>query len=203
MSPASGLTVGEDGRARCAWAGRAPDYVAYHDAEWGRPVAGDDAVFERLALEGFQSGLSWLTVLRKREAFREVFVGFSVAAVAAMDERDVTRLLSDARIIRHRGKVEATLGNARAALALPGGLAALVEAHRPSPRPRPADLASVPASTPASTALSRDLRSRGFRFVGPTTAYATMQALGLVDDHVEGCHVPTPRRAPVGRRTDD
>ena len=194
MTLPEGLRSGSDGRPRCAWAGPQPDYEAYHDEEWGRPVQGDDAVFERLSLEAFQSGLSWLTILRKRPAFREAFAGFSVAAVAAFDERDVDRLLGDAGVVRHRGKIEATLRNARAARDLPGGVAALVEGHRPEARPRPASLAEVPSRTAGSARLATALKAAGFVFVGPTTAYATMQALGLVDDHVAGCCVPPGAR---------
>jgi DNA-3-methyladenine glycosylase I len=187
----SGLVSGPDGRPRCAWAVSAPEYVAYHDEEWGRPVRDDDALFERLCLEAFQSGLSWLTILRKRAAFRDAFAGFAIDRVAAFDERDVERLLADARIVRNRAKVLAAIVNARAALALaPAGLAELIWSFAPPERPRPARRDDVPASTPESTALARELKGRGFRFVGPTTAYALMQACGLVDDHLEGCSVP-------------
>jgi DNA-3-methyladenine glycosylase I len=148
------------------------------------------ALFELLCLEGFQAGLSWLTILRKREGFRAAFAGFSIAKVAAFDERDIERLLGDAGIVRHRGKIEATIGNAVAALELPGGLTELVWRHAPPRRAeRPSALAELPASTPESTALSKELRQRGFRFVGPTTVYAFMQSAGLVDDHLAGCHV--------------
>ncbi len=182
--------VGADGLARCGWAGSTPDYLAYHDAEWGRPVHGDDALFERLTLEAFQSGLSWLTILRKREAFRRAFAGFHVPAVAAFGAADVARLLADAGIVRNRAKIEAAVHNARAAAGLPGGLSALLWSYAPQPRPaRLASFGELPAFTADSTALAKDLKRRGFRFVGPTTAYALMQATGMVDDHLQGCHV--------------
>ena len=166
-----------------------PDYVAYHDEEWGRPVRGESALYERLTLEAFQSGLSWLTVLRKREAFREVFAGFDAEVVAGYGEADVLRLLADARIIRNRSKIEAAVANARAVLLLreAGGLDALVWSHRPGPRQAPHGLGDVPATTPESVTLARALKRAGVRFVGPTTAYAAMQACGLVDDHLAGC----------------
>lgn len=189
-----GLLVGEDGRARCWWASDDPTYVAYHDLEWGRPVHDDVRLLEKLCLEGFQAGLSWLTVLRKRPAFREVFHGFDPRSVAAMGEQDVDRLLQDARIIRHRGKVEATLANARAYLGMLDEVGSL-DAHVWSFRPddagvRPRAVADVPAETAASRALSKDLKRRGFRYVGPTTCYAFLQSMGVVDDHIDGCHVP-------------
>jgi DNA-3-methyladenine glycosylase I len=176
-----------DGRPRCPWAVAAPDYLAYHDDEWGRPVRDDDGLFERITLEAFQSGLSWLTILRKREGFRRAFDGFRIARVAAYDERDVARLLADAGIVRNRAKVDAALRNARAAAALAGGLAALVWSFAPPPRPRPLTPADIPARTPESAALAAALKRAGFAFVGPTTAYAAMQACGLVDDHLAGC----------------
>jgi len=182
-----GLVIGADGRARCGWADSAPEYRAYHDNEWGRPVHGDDLLFERITLEAFQSGLSWLTILRKREAFRKAFDGFSVEAVAAYGEEDVRRLLADAGIVRNRAKIDAALANARAAAQLDAGLDALVWSFAPEPRPAPPQLAEVPATTPESVALAKELKRRGFRFVGPTTAYATMQACGLVNDHLAGC----------------
>jgi DNA-3-methyladenine glycosylase I len=185
------LQKGDDGRARCWWSLSAPEYVAYHDHEWGRPVLDDDGIYERLCLEGFQSGLSWLTILRKREAFRAAFVGFSIAKVAAFGPADVERLLGDAGIVRNRQKIEAAIGNARAALAVieqRGSLAALFWAFRPDPPPGPPrSLADLPAETPESRALARELKRLGFRFVGPTTAYAHMQATGIVNDHVAGC----------------
>jgi DNA-3-methyladenine glycosylase I len=183
------LVVGADGLARCPW-GTTPDYLSYHDTEWGRPVRDDDGLFERLSLEAFQSGLSWITILRKRPAFRAAFAGFEIAKVAEFTDADVERLLGDAGIVRNRSKIEAAIANARAALDLPAGLAALIWGYAPAPSPRPAALAQVPATTPESKALAKRLRVEGFRFVGPTTAYALMQATGLVDDHLAGCHVP-------------
>jgi DNA-3-methyladenine glycosylase I len=184
------LVRGDDGRRRCPWGTSAPDYVGYHDEEWGRPVADDRGIYERLVLEGFQSGLSWLTILRKREGFRAAFAGFEIEAVAHFGARDVTRLLADASIVRHRGKIEAAIANAKAAAALDVGLAELVWSHAPRGRRRaPRGLADLPAITPESTALSKELKRRGFRFVGPTTAYAAMQACGVVNDHVSGCWV--------------
>jgi DNA-3-methyladenine glycosylase I len=188
------VVVGPDGVARCRWGAANPEYVTYHDEEWGRPVHGDDRLFERITLEAFQSGLSWLTILRKREAFRAAFAGFSVRAVASFDDGDEARLLADAGIVRNRAKVTAALANARAAAALidlegDGALDRLVWRHAPSgPYVRPRTFSDVPASTPASVALARALKARGFVFVGPTTMYAAMQACGLVDDHVVGCH---------------
>jgi DNA-3-methyladenine glycosylase I len=184
------LLVGADGRARCRWAGSAPDYQTYHDDEWGRPVRGDDALYERLTLEAFQSGLSWLTILRKRPAFRAAFGGFRIEVVAGYGEPEVARLLADPGIVRNRAKIEAAVHNARAALALPDGLAGLLWSFAPPRRPRPRRFADVPALTPESTAMAKELKRRGFRFVGPTTAYALMQATGMVDDHLAGCHVP-------------
>jgi DNA-3-methyladenine glycosylase I len=174
---------------RCPWgAGTSADYVAYHDDEWGRPVHGDSALFERLSLEAFQSGLSWLTILRKREAFRAAFAGFDPAAVAAFDAADETRLLADAGIVRNRAKVAATIANARAVLDLDRPLSELLWSFAPtSPRPAPVSVTEVPAVTPESTAMAKALRAKGFRFVGPTTAYALMQATGMVDDHLAGC----------------
>ncbi|WP_424536199.1 DNA-3-methyladenine glycosylase I [Sphaerisporangium viridialbum] len=174
---------------RCGWVTTAPDYIRYHDEEWGRPVRGDDLVFERLTLEAFQSGLSWLTILRKRENFREAFAGFSVAAVAAFGESDVERLLADAGIIRNRAKIEAAIANARAAVELPGGVSELVWRYADPAAPVPKSLADVPATSAASKALAKDLKRHGFRFVGPTTAYALMQAIGLVNDHLAECWV--------------
>lgn len=191
----TGLVVGDDGLPRCGWGASTPDYVVYHDTEWGRPVHGDVAIFERLTLEAFQSGLSWITILRKRESFRAAFAGFDLAAVAAYDDRDRERLLADAGIVRNRAKVDATIANARAALALvddegEGALDRLVWSFAPAPRRRrPASFAEVPATSPESAALAKALKKRGFVFVGPTTAYAGMQAMGLVDDHLAGCHV--------------
>ncbi|WNV76594.1 DNA-3-methyladenine glycosylase I [Geodermatophilus sp. DSM 44513] len=173
---------------RCAWADSTPDYRAYHDEEWGTPLHGDDALFERLCLEAFQSGLSWLTILRKRPAFRAAFAGFSIDAVAGFTAEDEARLLADAGIVRNRAKVAAAIGNARAAQRVPEGLSALLWSFAPTGhRPRPATLADVPATSPESTAMARELKRRGFVFVGPTTAYALMQATGMVDDHVASC----------------
>ncbi|TDB94738.1 DNA-3-methyladenine glycosylase I [Actinomadura sp. 7K534] len=179
---------GEDGLARCPWGLSTPDYVAYHDREWGRPVRDDQGLYERLCLEAFQSGLSWLTILRKREGFRAAFAGFDLAKVAAFGPADVERLLGDAAIVRNRAKIEAAIGNARAALDLPGGLAATAWRYADPDAPAYADTADVPAYTDGSKALAKELKKQGFRFVGPTTAYALMQACGLVDDHLTGCH---------------
>ena len=186
------LVTGPDGLARCRWGASSPDYVTYHDEVWGRPVRTDDALFERLTLEAFQSGLSWITILRKRPAFRAAFDRFEIAKVAAYDERDVDRLLADAGIVRNRAKIEAAIANARAAADLPDGLAELLWSFAPPPRPdgRPATGAEIPAVTAESAAMAKTLRKAGFRFVGPTTAYALMQATGMVDDHLVGCHVP-------------
>ncbi len=181
-----------DGFLRCPWGLEPSEYRRYHDREWGRPVVDDVAIFEKLCLEGFQAGLSWLTILRKRDAFRAAFAGFDIAEVAGFGENDVERLLADAGIVRHRGKIEATIANARAALEVKAGegsLGALVWSHEPMPRPAPAAMAELASSTPESVALSKELRRRGFCFVGPTTVYAAMQALGVVNDHLEGCHV--------------
>lgn len=176
-----------DELVRCGWATSAPDYLAYHDDEWGRPLHGEAALFERLTLEGFQSGLSWLVILRKRPAFRVAFVGFDPASVARFDEADVARLLGDAGIVRNRSKIEATIGNARAVLDLGVPLDELLWSFAPASHARPATLADVPATSPESLGMAKELRRRGFRFVGPTTCYALMQAAGLVDDHVSGC----------------
>ena len=184
----AGLALaGPDGRLRCPWALSAPEYLSYHDDEWGKPVRDDTALFERLSLEAFQSGLSWLTILRKRENFRAAFSGFDIAAVAAFGPADVARLLADPGIVRNRAKIDATISNAGAALGLPAGLAALVWEYADDPGRAPAGLADVPAATSSSRALSKELRSRGFRFTGPVTAYATMQACGLVNDHLADC----------------
>jgi DNA-3-methyladenine glycosylase I len=186
--------AGDDGLVRCPW-GVAPQiYRDYHDHEWGRPVRGDDALFERVSLEAFQSGLSWLVILRKREAFRKAFAGFAIEKVAAFTEADAERLLGDEGIVRNRMKIDATIANAKAAAALAetadGGLSDLVWSFAPERRERPKLIDDVPAVTPESTALSKALKKRGFKFVGPTTAYAMMQAVGMVDDHLADCHVP-------------
>jgi DNA-3-methyladenine glycosylase I len=189
------LATGPDGRRRCWWGASSPEYIAYHDSEWGRPVVGDDELFERLCLEGFQSGLSWITILRKRENFRRAFAGFRIEAVARFGARDVNRLLSDTGIVRNRMKIEAAIANAKAAASLDTPLSELVWSYAENRRSAPRSRDDLPAVTPASTALSKDLKKRGFRFVGPTTVYATMQACGLVNDHISGCHV----RGEVGR----
>ncbi|WP_049573634.1 DNA-3-methyladenine glycosylase I [Streptomyces sp. SBT349] len=191
------LTVaGPDGLPRCPWGVAPDDYREYHDTEWGRPVRGDDALFERLSLEAFQSGLSWLTILRRREGFRAAFAGFSIEKVAAFTEEDVARLLGDAGIIRNRLKIEAAISNARAAAGwAEGELTELIWSHAPEPGAHvvPRGLGDIQATTPESVALSKALKKRGFRFVGPTTAYALMQACGLVDDHLADCFVRTGR----------
>jgi DNA-3-methyladenine glycosylase I len=192
VSASEGLLLGSDGRTRCAWAGDDPLYRDYHDTEWGRPVHDDHRLFEKLCLEGFQAGLSWLTILRKRPAFREVFARFDPEVVAGYGADDVARLLGDARIVRHRGKIEATIANARAyhdVVADVGSLDAFVWSFAPAHHHPPRRLDDVPATTPEATALSRDLKRRGWRFVGPTTVYAFMQAMGLVEDHLVGCEV--------------
>ena len=194
------LVRGDDGVARCAWGDSAPDYRPYHDEEWGRPVTDDVRLFEKLCLEGFQSGLSWLTILRKREAFRSAFAGFDFEQVARFTERDVERLLGDAGIIRHRGKIEATVNNARRAVELvesEGSLAAFVWAFEPDAAGYP----SEQSESAESKALAKELKRRGWRFVGPTTVYAFMQAMGLVNDHVEGCDArPAVERARAALR---
>lgn len=186
------VRLGPDELPRCGWVGDDTQYRRYHDEEWGRPLHGDRALFEKLSLEAFQSGLSWITILRRREGFRTAFAGFDIETVAAFDDGDVERLLADASIIRNRAKVEATIANARLLAAWlaedPGGLDALIWSHAPAPRPAPlAALAELPATTPESVALAKALKTRGLRFVGPTTAYALMQSAGLVDDHLAGC----------------
>jgi len=191
---APGLIAGPDGRPRCFWHGNLPDYLHYHDHEWGLPVADDRRLFEKLCLEGFQSGLSWLTILRKRDNFRAAFDGFDFERVARFGEADVARLLADAGIVRHAGKIRSTVNNARRAIALAeehGSLARYFWAHEPQSHERPAvvDLATLKANpkTETSARLSKDLKRRGWTFVGPTTIYAFMQAMGLVNDHIEGC----------------
>jgi DNA-3-methyladenine glycosylase I len=180
-----GLALGPDGVARCWWGASTEEYAAYHDREWGVPVRDDRGLYEKLCLEAFQSGLSWLTILRKRESFRAAFAGFELERVAAFGEDDVARLMADAGIVRNRAKIEAAIANARAAVDL--DLTGLLWSFAPEPRPRPRSRAEIPAVTPESTAMAKALKKRGFRFVGPTTAYALMQACGLVDDHIEGC----------------
>ncbi len=194
MSAIDGLVEGSDGRLRCWWSSGLADYEAYHDAEWGRPVTDDRRLFEKLCLEGFQSGLSWLTILRKRENFRRAFANFEPAAVAAFGEEDIERLVADPGIVRHRGKIVSTINNARRALDLiasEGSLAAYVWRFEPptSERPPRFDRSALSAATtaPAAIRMSKDLKKRGWSFVGPTTVYAFMQAMGLVNDHLEGC----------------
>ena len=186
------VTTGVDGIGRCWWCGDDPLYVGYHDDEWGRPTTDEREVFELLALEGFQAGLAWITILRKREAFREAFDGFDIETVAGYDEGDIERLLGDAGIVRHRGKIEATIGLARLCLELADGGSSLSDlgwSHAPPPRGAPPrSSAEIPDRTEESTALSKDLKRRGARFVGPTIVYAFMQSAGIVDDHVAGCH---------------
>ena len=186
----SELVTGEDGVARCRWGASPPEYQAYHDNEWGLPVGDDNRVFEKLCLEGFQAGLSWLTILPKREGFRRAFAFFDPSVVAGFDDADISRLLADPGIIRHRGKITATIANAQSTVRLAAQgvpLAALVWRYEPGARPAPKTLSDLPASTPESKALSAELRRNGFRFVGETTAYAAMQSLGLVNDHLKGC----------------
>ncbi|MEV0093593.1 DNA-3-methyladenine glycosylase I [Streptomyces sp. NPDC050738] len=192
MTATTGAVAGPDGKLRCAWGLSADDYIAYHDSEWGRPVHGDDELFERLCLEAFQSGLSWITILRRREGFRKAFSGFRIATVADFTDADAERLLADPGIIRNRAKIAATLANAKVLSGWGSGeLDALIWSYAPDPaaRPAPRALSDVPAVTAESTALAKDLKKRGLRFVGPTTAYALMQACGLVDDHLADCFV--------------
>jgi DNA-3-methyladenine glycosylase I len=192
--PPGHVLPGADGLARCPWGLSAPEYVRYHDEEWGRPVGDDNRIYEKMCLEGFQSGLSWLTILRKREGFRKAFASFDPTAVALFDDGDIARLLGDASIVRHRGKIEATIANARAVVALWAegqSLAQLLWAYEAPSVTQPVvpvRMGDLPPATAESKALSADLRRRGFRFVGPTTMYAAMQSLGVVNDHLEGCH---------------
>ena len=184
------LRVGSDGVTRCWWCGEDQFYMQYHDDEWGHPVTADVRLFEKLCLEGFQSGLSWLTILRKRENFRAAFAGFEIGRVAAFDDADVQRLLADAGIVRHRGKIESAINNARHALKLCdefGTIYNYVSQYRPARLSRLTVDSEVPATCPESVAMSKDLKRRGWSFVGPTTMYAFMQAMGLVNDHIEGC----------------
>jgi DNA-3-methyladenine glycosylase I len=201
-APPTPVVRGPDGVRRCWWGASTPDYAAYHDDEWGRPVTDDTRLFEKLCLEGFQSGLSWLTILRKRDGFRAAFAGFDIPAVARFTDRDVTRLLGDAAIVRHRGKIEATIANARAATAVQeahGSLAALFWSYESRRSRAPRALGDLASTTPESTALSKALKGYGFRFVGPTTVYAAMQAMGVVNDHLVGC----ASRAPCTRARKD
>jgi DNA-3-methyladenine glycosylase I len=192
--------VGRDGRTRCSWADFSGErwdaddsvlYRNYHDTEWGQPLRGNRELFERMTLEAFQSGLSWLIILRKRENFRKAFQRFDVAKVARFGDADVERLMADVGIVRNRAKIDATIANARAAADLDVELGELLWSFAPEPRPRPATMSEVPAVTPESTAMAKELKRRGFKFVGPTTAYALMQATGMVDDHVAACWVPS------------
>jgi DNA-3-methyladenine glycosylase I len=201
-----GLIRREDGIVSCRWPGADPLYVDYHDGEWGRPVADDRLLFEKLCLEGFQAGLAWITILRKRENFRKAFANFEVEKLARFGERDIARLLADAGIVRHRGKIESTINNAKRALELKeeaGSIAGFVWRYEPGPeaRPKKADHAAISAmaKTAESTALSKDLKKRGWSFVGPTTVYSFMQAMGLVNDHIEGCHCRAVVEAARGR----
>ncbi len=189
---ADGLVRDASGAARCWWCGDDALYTTYHDTEWGFPVVDDVRLFEKVCLEGFQAGLAWITILRKRENFRDAFGGFDIERVAAMGKRDVTRLLKNEGIIRHRGKIEATINNAGRAIELAdefGTLAAYFWAHEPEAksRPRRVTRSNIPPTSPESTAISKDLKKRGWKFVGPTTVYAFMQAMGLVNDHIHGC----------------
>jgi DNA-3-methyladenine glycosylase I len=201
--PPAGLSSGPDGRLRCSWGVSAPDYLRYHDEEWGFPASGDARLFEKVCLEGFQAGLSWLTILRKRESFRRAFAGFELEAVARFGPREVARLLADPAIVRHRGKIESAIRNARRACELrdeQGSLAAYFWRFEPAPASRPRRLTWAAlrelTTTPESTALSKDLRRRGWTFVGPTTLYAFMQGVGIVNDHLDGCAVrPAAERA--------
>jgi DNA-3-methyladenine glycosylase I len=199
-SPEPGVITGEDGVARCWWAGSAPEYGSYHDQEWGFPVDDNIRLFEKLSLEGFQAGLSWLTILRKRPAFRAAFAGFDYTRVASFDHDDVSRLLADAGIVRHRGKIEAVINNAVRAIELEqaeGSLAAYVWSFEPKLRAGGLDRSRLAelTTTAESTALAKDLKRRGWRFVGPTTVYAFMQAMGLVNDHLDGCAAQPRARA--------
>jgi len=182
-----------DGLHRCPWPGQDPFYVAYHDDEWGVPEYDDRALYEKLMLDGFQAGLSWITILRKRENFRRAFDRFDIDRVARYTDRDIERLLGDVGIVRNRSKIEATIANARAVAGLDVDLGELLWSFAPEVRPRPADLSQIPAVSPESTAMAKELKRRGFRFVGPTTAYALMQATGMVDDHIAQCWVPAIR----------
>ena len=193
MDARAGVVTGADGVARCWWSGDDPEYCAYHDDEWGKPLRDEQTLFELLTLEGFQAGLAWITILRKRPGFRLAFAGFDIEAVAAFGDGDVERLLADAGIVRHRGKITATVGNAQAVLAMHAAgttLSEVVWSHAPVPRRQPLrSIDEIPAKTSESVALARVLqRQWGMRFVGPTTVYAFMQSAGLVDDHLAGCH---------------
>lgn len=191
-STGDGVVIGDDGRPRCSWGASSEDYARYHDTEWGRPTIDERTLFEKICLEGFQSGLSWITILRKRENFRAAFSNFDAAAVAAFDEVDVERLLGDAGIIRHRGKIEATINNAQRLVELheaDTSLGALIWSYEPATWPAPSSMSDVAAVTDASGALAKQLKKLGFKFVGPTTAYAAMQAMGIVNDHMTDCWI--------------
>ena len=185
----TGAIAGPDGKPRCPWGLSAPEYIPYHDEEWGRPVHGDQVIFERLCLEAFQSGLSWLTILRKRENFRAAFAAFDIATVAAFTDADRERLMADTGIVRNRAKINAVIVNAKAALDLPSGVSDLVWRYRPAASAPPRELGDIPAQSPESKAMSAELRRHGFVFTGPVTAYATMQACGIVNDHLASCFV--------------
>ena len=198
----TGILIGDDGTPRCWWAGSDPLYRSYHDVEWGFPVRDDTRLFEKLCLEGFQAGLAWITILRKRENFRAAFAGFDMPTVASFGTDDVERLLGDASIVRHRGKIESTINNAARALDLAeefGSLSDYVWQHVEPPRPVPVSMGDLPSKTDVSTAFSKDLKQRGWSFVGPTTAYAFMQAMGLVNDHLMGCEIRDVAEAVGGR----
>ncbi|AYF72726.1 DNA-3-methyladenine glycosylase I [Nocardia yunnanensis] len=194
MSPQSAAAVESDGRIRCGWSEGSQLYRDYHDLEWGRPLHGDDALFERMCLEAFQSGLAWITILRKRPAFRAAFEGFAIERVAQFGDADVERLMADPGIVRNRAKILASIHNARVARDLGESLDTLLWGYAPTPRARPRGLSDVPAVTAESTALAKELKRRGFKFVGPTTAYALMQATGMVDDHIADCWVNVSTR---------
>lgn len=190
----NGLIVGQDGTTRCFWCGDDPEYQRYHDEEWGFPVHGDVRIYEKLCLEGFQSGLSWITILRKRPAFREAFAGFDFRQVARFDQTDVERLLGNAGIVRHRKKIESTINNARRALELLEEFDSLADyawQFQPEPDERPdvVTRATIPSKTASSAAMAKDLKRRGWSFLGPTTVYAFMQSVGIVNDHIEGCSI--------------
>ncbi len=191
-APNDGIVIGDDGRPRCSWGTSSDDYAHYHDAEWGRPTIDERTLFEKICLEGFQSGLSWITILRKRDNFRAAFADFDAPAVAEFGDADVERLLGDAGIIRHRGKIEATINNAQRLVELHDAdtsLGALIWSHEPTTWPTPSSMSDVAAVTDESAALAKNLKKLGFRFVGPTTAYAAMQAMGVVNDHMAECWV--------------
>ena len=187
------VAAGPDGQLRCPWALSAPEYLSYHDIEWGQPVTSVSGLYERMSLEAFQSGLSWITILRKRENFRAAFDGFQPDRVAAYGQPEIERLLRDAGIVRNQAKITAAIANARIIAEWGQGFADLVWSFHDPDRPRPGSLSDLPATSPAATALSKQLRKRGIRFLGPTTAYATMQAVGVVDDHLADCFVRVPR----------